>query len=133
MGRRIGSRNTQQRGALLEALRGAGAFRSAQALHDAMREAGSPAGLTTVYRNLQALAAAGEVDVVPSDDGEALYRLCATDAHHHHLLCRSCGVSVEIESPDVETWAHHAAQRHGFTEVTHTVELYGLCDACTAG
>ena len=131
MTERIGTRNTQQREALLAALRRAGAFRSAQALHEDMGAGGSTAGLTTVYRNLQALVAAGTVDVVSGDDGEALYRLCASARHHHHLLCRACGASVELENPDVEAWADAAATDHGFTEVTHTVELFGMCGTCS--
>lgn len=131
MTKRIGTRNTQQREALLESLRRAGAFRSAQALHDEMKVTGSRAGLTTVYRNLQALVDAGTVDVVSSVDGESLYRLCDSERHHHHLLCRACGSTVELENPDVESWADAAAKKHGFSAVTHTVELYGLCRGCS--
>jgi Fur family transcriptional regulator, ferric uptake regulator len=133
MAKRIGTRNTQQREALLAALRRAGAFRSAQALHDEMKAEGSTAGLTTVYRNLQALTDSGTVDVVSGDDGESLFRLCESERHHHHLLCRSCGASVELENADVEAWADKAAESHGFTSVTHTVELYGLCEKCSVG
>ena len=132
MSDRIGSRNTQQREDLLAVLKSAGAFRSAQALHGEMKAHGSRAGLTTVYRNLQALAKAGTVDVVTGDDGEALFRLCDSAKHHHHLLCRRCGVSVELETPQIEDWANAAASNHGFTDVTHTVELYGVCRACSS-
>ncbi|MDQ3955388.1 MAG: transcriptional repressor [Actinomycetota bacterium] len=131
MTKRIGTRNTQQREALLEVLRRAGAFRSAQALHDEMKVGGSRAGLTTVYRNLQVLVNAGTVDVVSSVDGESLYRLCDSERHHHHLLCRTCGSTVELENPEVESWADAAAKQHGFSAVTHTVELYGLCRGCS--
>ena len=52
--------------------------------------------------------------------------------HHHHLLCRNCGKAVEVEAPAVETWAARTASEHGFTEVAHTVEIFGLCPECTA-
>lgn len=123
-------RNTRQRTALEEALRAAGGFRSAQELHDDLRRSGSRIGLTTVYRNLQALSEAGTVDVLRNAEGEAIYRVCATDAHHHHLVCRSCGTSVEISSDEVELWADRTARAHGFTAVTHSAELYGLCTSC---
>lgn len=106
---------------------------TAQEIHDALRSAGGGVGLTTVYRTLQALAGAGEVDVVRTDEGEALYRRCYRDDHHHHLVCRSCGASVEIESSEVEAWAETVAREHGFEEVTHTVEVYGLCRQCHYG
>ena len=132
MSERSPGRNTRQRAALEEALRSAGGFRTAQELHDELRRHGSRIGLTTVYRNLQALSDLGNVDVLRNADGEAIYRLCATDAHHHHLVCRSCGTSVEIASDEVERWADRTARAHGFTAVTHTAELYGMCSACNS-
>ena len=123
-------RSTRQRAALEEVLRSAGGFRTAQELHDELRAGGSKVGLTTVYRNLQGLADAGRVDVLRNADGEAIYRLCPTSAHHHHLVCRSCGSSVEIASDEVERWAARTARAHGFTEVTHSAELYGVCRTC---
>lgn len=124
-------RTTRQRAAVGEALDRAGGFRTAQALHDEMKAAGETVGLTTVYRTLQGLAEAGEVDVLRRGDGEAIYRRCATGEHHHHLVCRTCGASVEVASDDVERWAATTAERHGFTDVEHTAELYGVCSGCS--
>jgi len=70
------------------------------------------------------------VDVLRTDDGEAAYRRCPTTEHHHHLVCRSCGRSVEVDGPEVEAWATSVAEQHGFTEVSHTVEVFGTCTAC---
>jgi Fur family ferric uptake transcriptional regulator len=126
-------RTTRQRAAVGEALDRAGAFRTAQALHDEMKAAGETVGLTTVYRTLQALADAGEVDVLRTADGEAIYRRCRTGEHHHHLVCRSCGASVEVASDEVERWAAATADVHGFTDVEHTAELYGTCGSCAGG
>jgi Fur family ferric uptake transcriptional regulator len=121
---------TRQQNAVTRALAQADGFQSAQALHDAMRHAGESVGLTTVYRHLQALADAGEVDVLRTDGGEAVYRRCAVDAHHHHLVCRACGATVEVTGPAVETWAEQVAAEHGFRDVSHTVEVFGTCPAC---
>ncbi len=121
---------TRQQAAVHRALRQVDGFRSAQALHDAMRQAGDSVGLTTVYRHLQALADSGEVDVLRTGDGEAVYRQCDADAHHHHLVCRSCGATVEVTGPEVERWATKVAGQHGFTNVSHTVEVFGTCSSC---
>jgi Fur family ferric uptake transcriptional regulator len=121
---------TRQRTAVSRALRSAEGFQSAQALHDAMRHAGESVGLTTVYRHLQALADAGEVDVLRTDDGEAVYRRCVAEDHHHHLVCRVCGTTVEVTGPEVETWAEQVAKKHGFRDVSHTVEVFGTCRGC---
>ncbi len=112
-------RQTRQRTAVKAALDGRDEFMSAQQLHDVLRQQGDSVGLTTVYRSLQALADAGEVDLLVTDDGETVYRRCSPE-HHHHLVCRSCGRTVEIAGPAVETWADadrsrarlHADQPH---------------------
>ncbi|TDQ52043.1 Fur family transcriptional regulator [Actinorugispora endophytica] len=115
-----------------QALNESTGFRSAQDLYAALRAEGSKIGLTTVYRALQALSDSGEVDVLRTDDGEAVYRACATDTHHHHLVCRSCGKAVEVEGPAVESWADDLAAQHGFVDLTHTLELFGTCADCAA-
>ena len=128
-----GLRSTRQRTAVAEALDRVDGFRSAQELHDLLRQDGASVGLTTVYRHLQALAEAGHVDVLRTDGGEAVYRRCPTATHHHHLVCRACGRSVEVSGPEVEAWASAVAGAHGFRDVTHTVEVFGTCASCAAG
>lgn len=127
--RPIGMRATRQRSAISALLDESKGFRSAQDLHAELRDRGDTIGLTTVYRTLQSMADAGAVDVLRTDSGESIFRKCS-DSHHHHLVCRACGFTVEVEEPGVEEWAHRAAGVHGFTEVTHTVELFGLCAEC---
>lgn len=123
-------RHTRQRAALATALESTTQFLSAQELHTRLTEAGTKVGLATVYRNLQAMAADGEVDVLRTDDGECVYRACSS-GHHHHLVCRECGRSVEVAGPVVERWAAAMGSEHGFTDVTHSVEIFGRCPACS--
>ncbi|MCO1656678.1 Fur family transcriptional regulator [Pseudonocardia humida] len=123
-------RATRQRAAVSALLDRLDDFRSAQEIHDQLRRAGEGIGLTTVYRTLQGLADAGEVDVLRTDSGESVYRRCATADHHHHLVCRRCGTAVEIEGPAVETWAQKVAEANGFSDLSHTVEIFGLCREC---
>lgn len=125
-------RPTRQRTAVASALASLEGFTSAQALHETLRASGDKVGLTTVYRHLQALAEAGEVDVLRTDDGEAVYRRCTGDEHHHHLVCRSCGATVEVSGPAVEAWAEAVAAEHGYADVSHTLEVFGTCPACTS-
>lgn len=126
-----GLRSTRQRHAIERALGAARGFHTAQELHDELRRDGVSVGLTTVYRTLQTLAEGGAVDVLRNGEGEVIYRRCTTGEHHHHLVCRACGHSVEVASDDVERWAGETATHHGFTSVTHTAELYGLCHSCS--
>ena len=124
-------RSTRQRTAILELLQEKDSFFTAQELFDALRAKGLKVGLTTVYRNLQMLADSDEVDVVRREDGESMYRRCAAEVHHHHLVCRSCGFTVELANDEIETWTKSQAKKHRFSEVTHDLELFGLCKACT--
>jgi Fur family ferric uptake transcriptional regulator len=122
-------RNTRQRSAVSSLLGEVAGFHSAQELHAMLRDRGERVGLTTVYRTLQGLADAGEVDVMRPPGGEHLYRRCS-EGHHHHLVCRGCGRTVEVAGPAVETWAESVAARHGFVQVSHTMEIFGTCPRC---
>jgi Fur family ferric uptake transcriptional regulator len=124
------TRNTRQRAEVLALLEATDGFRSAQQLHAELRDRDVRVGLTTVYRTLQLLSEAGEVDLLRMPDGEQVYRRCGQDRHHHHLVCRSCGRTVEVAGASVERWAREQATRHGFVDVDHTVEIVGTCADC---
>ncbi|KUJ65997.1 Fur family transcriptional regulator, partial [Streptomyces albus subsp. albus] len=113
----VRGRSTRQRAAVAAALDEVDEFRSAQELHDVLKHRGDSVGLTTVYRTLQSLADAGEVDVLRTAEGESVYRRCSTGDHHHHLVCRLCGKAVEVEGPAVEQWAEMIAAQHGYVNV----------------
>jgi Fur family ferric uptake transcriptional regulator len=125
----VSARPTRQRRAVAAVMQRFDDFRSAQEIHDLLRRDGEKVGLTTVYRALQSLFDGGAVDMLRTEGGEAVYRRCST-SHHHHLVCRSCGRTVEVEGPTVERWADEVADRHGFTEVSHTLEIFGTCPSC---
>ena len=124
-------RPTRQQSAVMAQLAELDDFTSAQDLHATLRDSGAKVGLATVYRTLAAMAAAGEIDTLRTDEGEAVYRKCST-GHHHHLVCRECGRTVEIDGPAVERWADTVAAEHGYTQVEHTLEVFGLCPGCAS-
>jgi Fur family ferric uptake transcriptional regulator len=123
------TRPTRQRRAIAEVLAANDEFHSAQEIHDLLRREGASIGLSTVYRTLQGLADAGEIDVLRTEGGEAVYRRCS-DTHHHHLVCRTCGATVEVEGPAVEKWTRAIASAHGYSDVSHNLELFGTCPDC---
>jgi Fur family transcriptional regulator, ferric uptake regulator len=130
-GSRPAVRSTRQRTAVAALLDELKDFHSAQDIHVLLKGRGEAIGLTTVYRWLQVLADANEVDVLRTDDGESAYRRCS-QGHHHHLVCRTCGRTVEVDGPAVERWTTEVADAHGFVDVVHTVEVFGTCAGCRA-
>jgi Fur family ferric uptake transcriptional regulator len=128
-------RNTWQKDAVRHALSDAKGFMSAQELHQVLKNHGSTIGLATVYRALADLAEAGEADSIQAtagagNAGETLFRACG-ESHHHHLICRHCGKTVEIAATTVEKWADAIAAENGFTQASHTIEIFGTCANCS--
>jgi Fur family ferric uptake transcriptional regulator len=127
----VGVRATRQRAAITALLEKLDEFRTAQELHEELRSRGVGIGLTTVYRTLQTMAASDLVDSLRTETGEAAYRRCS-EQHHHHLVCRRCGATVEVKGKHVEAWASEVAREHQFSDVSHTIEIFGTCAQCTA-
>ena len=123
-------RRTRQRSALEETLERTSVFQSAQQLHAKLLGVGETVALATVYRLLQSMVSEGEVDALRSPDSETKYRRCQRKEHHHHLICRQCGHTIEIAETTVQRWAEKTARQHGFRAVSHTLELVGICGTC---
>ncbi len=121
-------RKTEQREAILAALRRVERPVTAQELHARLEGV----GLATVYRNLQRLADDGEADTLRRENGEQAFLLCER-GHHHHLLCRSCGRVERVRDCRLDDWARAVGESHGFSAVEHRAELVGLCAACRGG
>jgi Fur family ferric uptake transcriptional regulator len=114
---------------VLDVLGGTGRFRTAQDIFSELRTRGDRIGLTTVYRHLQKLADDGVIHTVQTADRQTAYRLCSDQAHHH-LVCTSCGDGVEIAHAELDRWVASEAASRGYSNVTHSVEIFGVCPAC---
>ena len=123
-------RRTRQGDAVLNVVLGSDNFRSAEDIHAELRSAGETVGLTTVYRHLALLTEEGQLDALQTAEGELVYRRCHSDQHHHHVVCRLCGRGTEVELPDLERWAESTAADLGYSDVTHTLEIFGVCAEC---
>jgi Fur family ferric uptake transcriptional regulator len=124
---------TKAQRAVLSVLDTSSRFLSAQEIPVMLRQGGSTVGLTSVYRALQSLADDGNLDVLRSGNGETTFRRCNSDAHHHHLVCRICGSTIEVEAPGLERWLAGLGREHSFSVETHTLEVVGVCRRCTTG
>ena len=129
---RLGARSTKQRDAVYQVLSQEERFLSAKEVHNELGKRGEKVGLATVYRTLQAMADLKLVDVLVNQQGEAKYRFCESEEHHHHLVCTECSASVEIDGGPVEKWADELAAKNGYTKTGHVAEIFGICADCTA-
>ncbi|MDA0217817.1 MAG: transcriptional repressor [Actinobacteria bacterium] len=128
---KVNTRATRQKGAILEVLEGIDEFRSAQEIHQLLAKKRVKVGLATVYRTLQKMAEQEDIDAIRNAEGETIYRRCGQkEGHHHHLICRQCGITITVEGPTIETWTEKIAKDHGFKDVSHTVDIFGLCKNC---
>lgn len=124
------TRRTAQKEAVRRALDSSPGFVSAQQVHRLLHDAGTPVGLATVYRQLNALAETGSADTITAPGGQ-LFRACPPGSHHHHLVCENCG-RAEVLDPPSESWIKAVAKKHGYTVTRHVFEVFGLCPECAA-
>lgn len=120
-------RITEPRKALLRLLIESEKPLSAEELHAKLGPA--TYDLVTVYRNLETFEGARIVTRIPTESGKSLYELNAVEHHHHHIICRKCHRAERLDHCEIEK-LEALAKNLGFTEVTHVLELYGVCDDC---
>ena len=104
---------------------------TADALAESVREDIGAISRQSVYNVLSVLTDNGIIRRIQPADSPARYEDRIGD-NHHHLVCRGCGRTVEVEGPAVELWADRVAAEHGFAAVSHTLVIFGTCPACTA-
>ncbi len=101
---------------------------SAEQVHEAAGD--DKLDLVTVYRSLGAMVDAGIVQRHPLERGRSLYALVSPGHHHHHVICRRCGRIDRLPGCDTSR-LEAAARTKGYAELTHIMEIYGICPACT--
>ena len=85
----------------------------------------------TVFRSLDVLAELGVVERLDLPSGEHAFVTCEP-AHHHHLVCSSCGRSVDVEDSGITDVVAAIAARTGYDVASHRLELFGVCPDCRA-
>lgn len=119
-------RITRPRKAMLRVLVSTPAPLSVEALHLAIGS--GVADLATVYRSIEAFEKTGVVQRHPLENGKSLYDL-ARHGHHHHVICRKCGRTDDIEGCAARPF-ENTARKLGYQAVSHVFEIYGVCDRC---
>ena len=132
-----GLRMTPNRRNLLRALLAAEVPQSLEQLQAAgagFSPAGEPPDFATVFRLMTLLEELRLARKVNLGRSSSHYEL--TDGRHHrdHLVCTNCNVVTPLQGNcPVEKLERQIARQHGWTQVTHSLEFFGLCGACSDG
>jgi Fur family transcriptional regulator, ferric uptake regulator len=120
---------TEPRKAILQALlQDHGPF-SAEEIHQNIPK--KICDLATIYRSLNSLEEAGFVRRCEFGDGTARYELSdrSSNHHHHHVICTQCKRIDVLDDCELQELDHFAKKR-GYTDITHSLEFFGVCPQC---
>jgi Fe2+ or Zn2+ uptake regulation protein len=82
----------------------------------------------TVYRTLDFLVQNRLALVAHIGDGHLVYE--SARRNHHHLICRECGHTVEIEHELLRSLYAKFQEQTGYQIDTAHVTFFGLCPDC---
>ena len=121
-----GYKYTDKRESILTFFEQEDRYRTAKDLLDYMEEKYEGISFDTIYRNLNLF---DELSILESTelDGEKLYQISCADHHHHHFICRTCGVTKEIDLCPMDDVIK---KLKNFIVEDHKFEIYGLCPVC---
>lgn len=129
--RKMNLKVTNQRLAILNALRAGRQHITAQEVYEKVQKDDPSIGFATVYRFLRKLTESQLATEVRMGGMPARYEL-NSQTHHDHLTCNHCGKICEFENDQIEQLQHKVAQHFGFVLTSHVLELYGVCPDCQA-
>lgn len=95
-----------------------------------LSEDGKIAAPATVYRALDFLLAQGLVHRIASLNAFVGCSLASSQHVSQFLLCRQCGVAIEMEAPAITAAIADNAGQYGFRIDNETIEISGLCQCC---
>jgi Fur family ferric uptake transcriptional regulator len=126
-----GYKNTQQRLHILRAFLNFEGHCAAEELLSAARGGDPSVSQATVYRTLKLLCDAGLTRELHFGDGRTRFeRRLEAEEHHDHLICESCGRTIEFFNAGIERLQEELARLHNFAPTRHRLYLYGICPAC---
>jgi len=124
-----GYRLTQPRRALARLIGARAGHFTADELLGASRRERLGVGRATVFRSLDILTELGLIERLDLPTGDHTFVACEP-AHHHHLVCSSCGRSTDVGDSGIATVLDEVGRRSGYRIESHRLELFGLCPSC---
>jgi Fur family ferric uptake transcriptional regulator len=127
--RETGHRLTPQRMLVIEALHNADRHISAEELYEQLHSRYPYANISTVYRTLELLKELNLVTETNFGEGYVRYHV-AEKGHHHHLICRSCGKTVDLDESALYSLKHALLEKCGFDADLRHLAISGECRGC---
>ena len=127
--RQAGLRVTAPRLAVLNAVRGEGQHRDAEAIADAARKQLGTLSTQSVYDNLHILEEAGLVRRIQPSGHPGRYEARIGD-NHHHIVCRRCGFTADVDCTVGAAPCLEPSSDHGFIVQEAEVIFWGICPQC---
>lgn len=120
-------RTTQQRRAVLAALRSTSAHPSADDVYAMVKQKVPQIGLATVYRNLEYLCQNDQAKIVAHMEQR---RYDGKMTPHGHVICTECGRIEDIEPPFSSSCVHTIEKVTEYTITDYDAAFYGICSSC---
>ena len=127
---RHGLKKTYPRKTILALFESTDQFLTAEAISDAFKADGHPVPLSTIYRILDQFIEKKLVSEVHLQTSQVRVYERAHTHHAHHLICTECDKIIHVESCPVHAYQDGLADTHGFKVTHHTLNFYGVCEAC---
>ena len=123
-----GYRMTSQRLAILHVLHHSGGHLSPAAVFEQARHELPGLTETTVYRTLEFLAENGLVRPALTGNGHLVYEIARHE--HHHLICRACGMEMEVQHDLIQAMMQSLESASGYKLTGSHLTFFGLCSSC---
>jgi Fur family zinc uptake transcriptional regulator/Fur family ferric uptake transcriptional regulator len=127
--REKGYKLTEQRKLIIEAFSENPGHHTAQEIFDLVKKKFKGINFSTIYRNLELLNTLKIINKLQIESGISHYELCGL-AHHHHIICKKCGVTKEIDICPYANLGKDQLSAIGFEATDHKFEVYGYCSKC---
>ena len=120
---------TTQRKLILDILQESGTHIDAKEVYRRANERDARISIATVYRSLQLFRKMGLVDERRLGQVRCCYEM-KQPGEHHHLICRSCGRIIDVESSLIQQLVMEVQQKNKFYVTRAELCLEGYCEEC---
>ena len=122
---------TKQREVIIEELKGVTTHPTADQIYEMVRKRLPKISIGTVYRNLDILSKLNMIQKI--EWGGTQKRFDGNIENHYHVRCKVCGKVEDLMSETIATDEIEKiySGAKGYYELTHKLELVGLCPECT--